>query len=235
MKIGEIIQNITSIEAKGAPSDDSRLSARHVYSRMLITRASLLIQKQDKRKKISEASYQTINCLELIKAAPYECPCIPPVGCGIFRSKHKLPEPLVGMNTHLLQAVTSLDGSTTYSETTWIEKKYKSGNRYTSNRPDYYLRNGYLYVTADMMFNKILSVTGLFNRPEEVWDFEDHCNVDCVNCVDCTPMSDREFPLDANNIETLIKILKDEMLAFFVQMKEDRTSNSADNISEQSK
>jgi hypothetical protein len=231
----KIIQAISSIYDKGIASDDSRLSQRQIFNRMVPTRGRLLVQQANKRQKISQWSYQTLPCVEMIKAQPYECPCVPPVGCGIYRSKYPLPEPVTGINNHLIQSVTSLDGTTIYSETSWEEKKYKAGNRYTSHMPDYFIRNSYLYITADKMFNKVIPVTGLFNDPVEAWDFMDSCNEGCTDCDDCLSYLEREFPLDENNVDTMIRLLQQELISPFVQMREDRTSNTADSDTQTSK
>ena len=54
---------------------------------------------------------------------------------------------MTDLNNHLIQSVTTLDGSVIFSEISWTEKKYKSANKYTANKPDYYIRNNYLYIT----------------------------------------------------------------------------------------
>lgn len=171
----------------------------------------------------------------MIKAQEYDCPCIPPIGCGIYKSKYPLPQPVTGINEHLLQSVTSLDGTTVYSETTWEEKKFKSGNKYTSKTPDYLLRNNHIILTTNKLFNKVIPVTGLFNNPIEVWEFENYCEKDCTDCDDCLSYLDREFPLDNDSVDSLIKLIIEELLGPFVQMKEDKTSNTADSSDNTSK
>lgn len=232
MLTGKIIEEITSTYSKGVPSDDSRLSPRQVFNKMVTVRARLLVQKANKRQKISQWSYQTLTCVEMVKAQPYECPCVPPAGCGIYKSKYPIPEPIAGINNHLIQNITSLDGATRYSETSWEEKKYKSGNRYTSNNPDFFFRDNYLYITADKMFNKIIPVTGLFNDPIEIWNFKDACNESAENCLS---YMDREFPLDEDSVDTMVRLIKEELLSPFLQMREDRTSNTADSSKQGSK
>ena len=132
MKVEELIQRVLSAYNKGVQSDDNRLTPRHIYSTILSVRSKLLSEESEKKQKVNQWNYQTLPCVELIKTYPNECPCIPPIGCMILKSKYKLPRPLTNYDSHLIQSVSSLDGSIMFSETSWNEKKYKKGNKYTS-------------------------------------------------------------------------------------------------------
>ncbi|MGL6120767.1 MAG: hypothetical protein ACRC0V_09705, partial [Fusobacteriaceae bacterium] len=147
MVIGEIVARITNLYEKGVPSRSSRLSPRHVYNKMLTVRSKLIRQEANKKQKINQWNYQTIPCLELEKTTIHNCPCIPPIGCYISKSKYPLPKPINNLDNHLIQYVSSIDGSVVFSEISWLQKKYKSGNKYTSKKPDYFIKDGYLYIT----------------------------------------------------------------------------------------
>jgi hypothetical protein len=229
----EIIQRIQSLYSKGVQSDDSRLTPRHIYNKILTVRSKLISQEAKKRQKINQWSYQTIPCIELIKAEVHECPCLPPLGCEILRSKYPIPKPMTDLNTHLIQSVTTLDGSVIFSEITWNEKKYKASNKYTANKPDYYIRNNYLYITHRSGL-KVITLTGLFDDPITAEDFPSFCE-DCTDCEDCTSPLDKEFPIDNDMIDTLIDICKQELIEQFSQMIEDSSNNSSDTLPETSK
>lgn len=235
MLISEIIQRIQSLYSKGVQSDDSRLTPRHIYNKMVTVRTKLISQKAKKKQKISQWNYQTIPCVELEKAPIHECPCLPPIGCDILKTKNPLPEPLTDLNKHLLQSVTSLDGSIIYSEVGWTEKKYKSSNKYTGKKPDYFIRNDYLYVTHKSG-PKIITITGLFEDPIEVENYPSFCpGEDCTDCDDCTSPLDKDFPIDVDLIDTLIEMSVNELIILFSKNIEDLTNNTQDNIPEQSK
>jgi hypothetical protein len=255
MIIKEIIQRIQSLYSKGVQSDDSRLSARHIYSKLLTARARLVTQKIDKRQKVSQWVHQTLDCVELIPALPYECPCLPAVGCKVLRTKVELPTPLTGLlNGHMIQSVTSLEGSITFSETTWENKKYASGSKYTSTKPDFYIRNNYLYVTSKKA-PKVLTITGLFEDPLEVAKFPSICGeVNCKDlpenigktdleigftpedyCPECISPLDLELPVERDMVETLIEIAANELISVFNQGQEDISNNALDSTKEQAK
>ena len=247
MLIKEIIQRVQSLYSKGVQSDDSRLPSRHIYSKLLTSRAKLITQKLNKRQPISQWVYQTLDCVELVETLPYECPCLPPVGCKILKTKHPLPQPLMGMmNGHSLESVTSLEGSITFSETTWKNKKYTAGSKYTANKPDYYFRNNYLYVTTKGS-PKVIAITGLFNDPIEADKYPSICGstpckdpiivdgrtVDPTlfpsdNCPECMGPLDKEFPIDLSMVDTIIELAANELINVFNQSKEDITNNSID-------
>lgn len=233
MLIKEIIQRIQSLYSKGVQSDDSRLTDRHIYNKMVTVRAKLISQEAKKRQKVNQWSYQTINCIELIKAPVHECPCLPPFGCEILKSKYPIPKPLTDLNQHLIQSVTTVDGSVIFSEIGWVEKKYKSANKFTGNKPDYYIRNNYLYITHKSGL-KVITLTGLFDDPIEADNYPSLCP-DCKDCKDCISPLDKEFPIDNDMVDTLIDMCKEELIGQFSQMIEDKTNNSSDNIPENSK
>ena len=230
MTIGEIIQRVESLYSKGAPSDDARLSQRHIYNKLLSVRGKLIFQKSNKNQKISIWNYQTLPCIELVKAPLHECPCLPPSGCQILRSKHPLPKPLLNLSTHLIDNVTSLDGAIIYSETDWEGYKYKKGNKYTKKKLDYFVRNGYIYITHKDG-PKIISLTGLFEDPIEADKFPSYCDKeDCKDCQDCDSILDKEFPVDGDLIDLLVEFTVAELVNVFGQLRQDTDNDSKDNI-----
>lgn len=238
MTVGEIIQRIQSLYSKGVQSDDSRLTSRHIYNKIITVRAKLLSQKANKRQKLNQWNFQTLGCVELIESLPYECPCLPPYGCQILRTRYQLPKPLTNLNNHLIQSVTSLDGSIVYSEIGWIEKKYKSSNKYTAKKPDYYIKDNYLYITTSKA-PKAINITGLFEDPLVAENYPSYCNSNCSqeeNCNEnCESPLDKEFPIDNAVVDTLIEISSKELIMIFNQSIEDLSNDSKDNSVEKSK
>jgi hypothetical protein len=230
MKVKDLIQRIQSLYSKGVNSDDTRLSPVHIYNKITTVRSKLLSQEAKKKQKLNRWNYQTLPCVELILANSHECPCVIGVECKILRSKHKIPKPLTDYNSHLISSVTSIDGKIIYGETTWESKIYDSGNKYTSNMPDYFIRNEYLYIT-DKLGPKMISITGLFEDPLEVEKFPSYCaNEDCIDCDECVDFNEIDFPIDADLIDTMIEMCYNELLNIFPSMIEDSDNNSSENI-----
>jgi hypothetical protein len=234
MITNEILQRIHSLYSKGVQSDDSRLSDRHIYNKVLTVRSKLISQEAKKTQKVNQWNYQTLPCVELIKAPIHECPCLPPIGCQILKSKYPIPKPLTDLNIHLFQSVTNLDGTIIYSEISWENKKYKKGNKYTAFKADFFIKSGHLYITCKSE-PKVITITGLFQNPLEAFSYPSFCNEDCVDCQDCESPLDKEFPIDNDMLDTLIDICKVELLEQFSKFPEDKTNNSVDSSIEQSK
>ena len=219
MKISEIIYRIQSLYSKGVPSDDNRLSNRQVYNKLLTVRARLISQENKKKQRVSRWNYQTISCLELIEVSGHECPCLPPVGCNILRSKYQLPKPLTGLDKHLIESVTTVDRSIKLIEVVPTAVKYQGGNKYTSQAINYYIHNNYLYVTTPTKI-RLLTLVGLFEDPIEVEKFVNYCKErNCVDCnnnqAECIDYLEEFFPIDNDMIDTLIELSLQELIGVF--------------------
>lgn len=235
MTVKEIIQRVLNLYSKGTPSDDARLTERHVYNKLLTVRSRLITQELNRRRKVSNWNYQVLPCVELIEVPLHECPCLPDVGCKILRTKHKLPKPLVNHSTHIISNVSSIDGSITYSETTFENKKYSRGYKYGKIKPDFYVRNGYIYITY-RQGPRIITITGLFEDPVEVESFPSYCSEhNNQPNVQCYSILDTEFPIEADMIDVMIELSIQELVNMFSQIPEDRSNNSADSPIENTK
>jgi len=233
MTIGEVIQRIQSLYSKGVQSDDTRLSARHIYNKLLSVRSRLIYQKVNKRQMISTWSYQVINCAELIKAPISECPCLPTGACSILRTKHKLPKPINSLDKHIISSVSTLDGETMFDATTWALAKYSTGNKYTSTKPGWYIKDEYMYIT-NLKILKAITIMGLFDEPVEVSKFPSVC-CDEGSVDDCECMLDKPFPIDSDLIDPMIELSVGELIEVFNSNREDQTNDAKDNLTQETK
>lgn len=230
MLLGEGIQRVQSLYSRGLQSQDTRLTARHIYSALITGRAVLLSQQYNKNQLVNEWSYQTLPCVELIKAPVHECPCVPSAGCMILRSKHKIPKPISGIDKHLFKPITSLDGTLRVDDDTFENVKYASGNKYTSNKPSAFFRNQYLYIVARRSL-KVVPLTGLFEDIVAAKQFQSYCE-DCNDC-NCDDIMDMEFPIDGDLVKPLIDIAAQELIGIMKQVKEDKNANATDDTGTQ--
>lgn len=231
MKVIEAIQRVQSLYSKGVAADDRRLTNRHIYSKLKTVRARLLYEKITNKQFIASTNYQVLPCVELVKAPIHECPCIPPLGCCIYKTKYQLPTPVSGISGHIIRSVTSLDGNTVYSEITWQDKKYKQYDKYTSKKPDYFISNEYLYVTADNDA-EVVRIEILLDDPVEGYNFPSYC----PDAQDpCISIYDREFHLDNSMFDAMIQLTVSTLLTQFVSSVEDETNNAKDNPSSANK
>lgn len=228
MKIGELVQRIQSLYSRGVDSDDTRLMSRHIYNKLLTVRSRLISQEAKKKQRISQWNYQVLSCVELIKVPAHECPCIPPVGCEILRSKHKLPRPLTGLSGSLIQSVTTIDRSKKINEISLNAVNSQKGNKYASKAISYFIENGYLYISTPKTNLSVVRVVGLFEDPVEVNNFRSYCNEDCKDCLSCTDYQEEEFPIDNDLIDAMIELSINELVILFDQSSQDSKNNSSD-------
>lgn len=233
MKIKNLIDRVQTLYSKGIKSDDSRLSNRYIYNKLLSIRAKLIAQQYKKKQSVSQWNYQTLPCVKLIKVPAHQCPCLPPIGCSILRSEYRLPEPIMGFTNELIQNVTSVDRAMKIDRVSLNAVNSQKGNKYTSMKTNYFVQDGYLYITTPVNI-KVVSLSGLFEDPLEAETFKGYCD-DCVDCNKCIDYLDQDFPIDNDMIDSLIELTVQEVVILFSQSAEDVTNNTRDNLKEQSK
>ena len=108
MLVGEIIERIQSLYSRGVASDESRLSDRHIYNKILSVRMQLITQQLKKKQRISDWNYSILPCVELIKVPNHECPCLGDLGCDVYRPKFQIPRVLTDSNRHYIEYVMTI-------------------------------------------------------------------------------------------------------------------------------
>lgn len=216
MKTGDIIQRVMSLYYKGSQGDTGRLTPRHVYNKLVSSRANLLIQKAKKRQLVSTWSYQTLPCVEVIDAPISECPALPYTPCNVKRTKYPLPKPISGIQDNNIDWILSLDGVLRFDESNKSEMQHSKGNRYTANTYRFVIDKGYAYLYGRNV-PKLVQVRMLCEDPIEGYQFPSGCT-DCDTCFD--PF-DMEFPVEAGYIDYIIESSAKELIEFFNNQKED--------------
>tara|TARA_R110002051_G_scaffold324593_1_gene422597 strand:+ start:1419 stop:2150 length:732 start_codon:yes stop_codon:yes gene_type:complete len=243
MTILEIIQRVQQLYSKGVDSSDSRLRKRHIYNKLLTTRSRLISQLLNQKRKLSRWDYQVLPCVELIKVPKHLCPCVPPLGCTILRSKHKIPQPINTRQGDEILFVSTLDGTVEYSKNMWETHRFKHASKYTKHTPEYFILDDYIWVIGKNQ-TKVLTMTYLAQDPLEIEDFKSYCNdltdncgtpVPCIDCEDCEPYYNKEFRIDDDKIDTLVEMSFNELIGIFNQNREDRSGNSRDNTIQETK
>lgn len=231
MKVGDIIQRIQSLYSKGVESDDSRLTNRHIYNKLLTVRSKLIKQDLEKKKKFNSWDKQLLRCVELEKVPAYNCPCVLPPSCKtVLRSKYKIPEPIGGK----IFSITTVDKS---KKIDLLEKNAVNsllGNKYTSKKMVGFFEDEYLYIIngGDLA---VVTLEAVFEDPLEIEKFNERCE-GCKDCLECpSDPREKDFPIDADKIDTLIELSVIELVEFFRSNKEDISNNSRDSLVQESK
>jgi hypothetical protein len=226
MLIREAIARIKSLYNRGAASDDTRLSNRHIYSKLKSVRALLIKQSQDRKSKTSPWNVQVIPCLKLQPSSAHECKCVIPSSCTLLRSVCKIPKPIQTKLATGIESVSTLDGSVLFTRTTWAKKRYKSGDRYTSAISDYFIRDNYLYITHNTML-EYASISGIFEDPVDIEEFIRNEECSCGEEVDpCIQAMDKELKMEDHLFESTIQLATQELIQMFMPMSEDNENNA---------
>lgn len=215
----ELIQRVQSLYSKGVESDDSRLSNRLIYNKLITVRSRLIRQRLDKKKRLSDWSYQTISCVEIKSVPVTECVV---TGCKVYRTVEKIPKFISTSFGDGIRSVTSLDGSTIFSGTSWDKLKYDSYSKYSKNSNKYWIKNGYMYFT----FNQDLLYVTIEAILEDIVDILslDSCAEKCITNLDI------DFPIDSDMIEVLIGETVKELVILFSQVKEDKVNDTNEEV-----
>lgn len=222
MKLKDIIQRVQSLYSKGVPSDESRLTDRHIYNKLISSRNRLLTQSLNKKQSISKWNYMVLPCVKLIEVDESQCPCITPSNCTILRSSEKIPKPIYNLYNSGIQSVTSINRNIKIDEVTPNIVRYLSGNKYTKDKASYFIEGGYLYIVGYTHLTTV-SIVGLFEDFVEALYFPN----DCIdnNCID---ILEEEFPIDSGEIDTLVEMATKELIEIFLKVREDIDNDDKD-------
>ncbi len=226
MYIKEVIERIQSLYSRGVSSDESRLSDRHVYNKILSVRMQLISQQLKKKQRVSDWNYSVLPCVELIKVPNHECSCLGDLGCDVYRTKFQIPRVLTDSNRHYIEYVMTVENGQRIEEVSRQGVLYLKGNKYTGNKPKYLFENGYLYFPIQKSPG-VVKIKLLAEDPLEAKHYPSLCD-DCQECTDCIAAYDHEFDIDGDLIEPLIDICVQEIIVIFGQRSEDKENNSRD-------
>lgn len=226
MLIGEVIQRVQSLYSKGVETDNSRLSRRHIYNKLLTVRGRVIVQELRKNRPLSEWDLQPLHCIPMAKQKPI--PCGGNYSCPFMKSKEPLPGAITPDATENVE-VTSFDGRIHFSRTTFENYKYLKGNKYTSRKPFYYIHDFYLYLINSKMTSA--HIHGIFRDPIVAW----RKHLEYQDKDTCFNNNGVGFFTPPELTEAIIEISSKELIEGFVPMREDITNDSRDSLLQETK
>lgn len=227
--VGNILTQIQTEFSKGINSDSSQLSYRYIYSKALGVRARLLSQKSKNKQTISDSSYSTFSCIEVIEVPLSECPFMPPSNCRVARTKLKLPKIISDHNSELIKYVGAIEPiNGVIVEFNKIDKnrlKYQKGSKFAHSIHSYYFNDGYLYLQGRNI-PRFIELIGVVLDPFEAELFN------CTSCGidDCITPYDIDFKIDWEIVQSLTLMTAETILTLFGQLQ--RSDKNEDNVDE---
>lgn len=219
MTIGEIIQRVESTLVSGLPAElrGSYISHRWIYSVLKSMRSRILIQKRNKRQKISSWNMQTI-CLPLDIVSEDVCGCMSGSLC-LIKGTERIPDILVALSNYMITSVTSNGNKIDI-----IDKnaaKYNTYSRYTNSKPVAFIHDGRIFV-KNAEYIDYVEVTAVFDDPAEAGRYVCGADDDC-----CADIRDSQFPIDNDLADTCIMMTIQEIsMAFLKQNNNEREESN---------
>lgn len=226
MTIRELIARVKSSYNAGVGSDDSRLRARLVYSKIKTAYADLLNDVRI-RVRASDFTRTTIDCVQLVPSTHYECDCLPPLGCKVYRSKYKIPKPLFNLGRLQFGPVKTIDGLKEYSVLTSQEITYSAHSKYAHSIESSFIKNGYLYVIKNPDGTELVSVTLIPEDPFAVAEFKNMCK-DCSPVSECISILDTQFNIDPEIVDKVIERATADTIKYYFGVPKDRNNDGAE-------
>jgi len=215
MKIGEVIARVQSLYSKGVSSDDSRLSDKHIYNKLLTVRSKLLIEDDRKYRTADELVTQSLY-VDLVKSK--QLPCGGLTKCTSMISKNEIPVFISNSKTNLLD-VYSENMLIHFNRITQMDVRRLAGSRY-GRKAEYYFFDERKLVVLNSKIKRLIIDT-IWEDPIKIYRLTEECLG--LPYVDNKEI---DFYTPANLIDTIVGFTTEELIANFMKMKEDENNNS---------
>lgn len=220
----KIISDIRNLATSGSNPIDFRIEDSQILYWINEIRSKLISQAVQKRQDISDTWLQTISCMELIEVDKSEC-CEIKSNCTILRTKYTIADTVETSADNSIIRVETLNG-TIISKSTPFEINYNSGNKYTSGKAKWYLKNNYMYIVNNA-FLKYINIIGLFENPAELAQYKDCSGNTCFN-------KNGDYPCSFKMASDITDIVFKTKILPFIQMIPDNSNNGNNNLNKES-
>ncbi len=216
LTLRKLVADVRNIADSGENNYSFRISDEQFAFWIHEVRAMLISQAVAKRQDISDIWIQSIPCLELELVDSSDC-CIITTDCYILRTKVRLPSSIETSGDNFILRVTTPTGDI-ISKSNPFEAKYNKYNKYTAKKPQWYLQDGYLYITSELLLEYI-NIFAIFENPEELVGYSTCGGSACFNW-------DSNYPCSLKMANDITNIIMQTKVMPFLQMPHD-TSNDA--------
>lgn len=159
-------------------------------------RATIIRRDLDRNRFTPNQYLQQIGCLDMEYVDASSC-CGVEVGCNVYRSKQRVPDPIRFKDRVPFYFVGTIDGKTSYAPMSFSELSYIAHNKYAKNLPRYYYDDGYIYLINAAP--QSIRVKGVFEYPEKLSPF----SCDGEACYS----DDSAYPISADLARTITESL----------------------------
>jgi hypothetical protein len=126
--------------------------------------------------------------------------------CPILKSVLEIPKAVDSALNDMYTFIGTLEGEP-FEKTTSSSVKYLQYSKYTGKKTKYYFLGGHLYVVSPKTnLLKFINIQGVFEDPKLANSFKK-----CGNTTDCYSDNDFEFPMSSTLVDTVIKMMVEEI------------------------
>lgn len=226
MNIRNALDTILSYQSGGIQTDDRRLHPQVVYKTLLGIRSTLITNKINKKQFISDWTYQILPHVEFISVDASLCPCLPPSGCSVMRSKLRVPKFLSGLSYNAIEGLYSADMRVKFSYTSRASLNTIKGNKYTSgNTKSFMIVDGYIYAYGKNI-PEVMLLKGILFDPTQSKPFLSKCPGPGEVLDVCQSILDFDLYIDPDLQDPLLEMTKEKLRIGFGQTGDTITHNA---------
>lgn len=149
-------------------------------------RATIIRRDLDRNRFTPNQFLQKIGCVEMEFVDASSCAGVE-VGCNVFRSKVRVPNPIRFKDKVPFYYVGTIDGGKGYSPINQSALNYFSSSKYTAHTPRYYFEDGFIYLLNANP--KMIQIKGVFEYPHELSAYNTEEGAPCYSDDDPYPIS----------------------------------------------
>lgn len=216
----QLISDIRNLATSGSNSVDFRIEDSQILFWINEIRSMLISQAIQKGQDLSDVWIQPLTCLTLISVDESEC-CGIDTGCKILRTELQIPQTIETKANNTIVEVTKPNGEI-ISRSNNLEVKFNKYNKYTSKKPNWFIRNRYIYITNELFLESI-NINAIFEDPSDLSSFTSCDGNTCFDYDNTYPCS-LKMANDITNIVIKTKVLP------YIQMPVDNTNDSNNDL-----
>jgi hypothetical protein len=227
--IAEHIKHIKTILSSGLPSDDFRISDRHLYFILRYIRAELIKQKIESGYLLSSFNYQSVDCIDLCLQPITDCTCYTST-CKSLQSDIEIPtilsvgKSLLGSEGLAIEGVWTLENEEIYPTSRTKVSKHKY-TKTKNSRLRYFIHNKRIHVVGSTRL-KSIKISAVFEDPSALSELT-LCGTASTSCFD--PYTE-DFPMDMHLTRILNSMTYDEILKVASKVNEDVNNNASGEV-----
>lgn len=210
------VADVRNIADSGKNNYSFRITDEQIAFWFAEIRAMLISQAIAKRQDITDTWVQDLSCMELELVDASEC-CFITTDCYILKTKVRIPNTIETAGDNLILRVTNPMGDI-IPKSNVFEAKYNRYNKYTGKKSQWYLRDGYLYITSELLLEHV-NIFAIFENPEDLAGLSTCGGAACFSW-------DSKYPCSLKMANDITNIIMQTKVMPFLQMPHD-TSNDA--------